>query len=69
MAHDTTISMALNALHLTSTECLKNAYENKTTENCITAVNKIILITSFSTHYLPQTSFSNCGKTKINRHI
>ena len=43
MAHDTTIAMALNALHLTSTECLKDAYENKTTD-CITAVNIIIII-------------------------
>jgi hypothetical protein len=43
MAHDTTIAMALNALHLTSTECLKNAYENKTTD-CITTVNIIIII-------------------------
>jgi|APCry1669189241_1035207.scaffolds.fasta_scaffold118335_1 hypothetical protein len=31
-AHDTTIALMLNALHYTSTECLLNAFLNKTVD-------------------------------------
>ena len=39
--HDTTIALMLNALHYTSTECLLNAFLNKTVDCVISQVNSL----------------------------